>query len=446
MNAGYYSTAWNDIKSTPKWLSKMFLLALIQLIPIFGSIVVNGYLYGWARDVAWGVRGPLPAKIFGNEDGKLYSRGFFVIVLGFVLGLVPAALYFLYMLASGVGTYSFLDINNNAPNFGAYAGFSALGMVFYILYYVMLAIVAVVQWVGSMRISIYGTLSSGFQLKKIWAMLRHDFLGILKIIGMVLITSLIWGMIIGAVFTILFFVFLAISIAAVGGSYSSVSGSFDSSIVGFILAFGGISVVLFLIVYYVALVGGTWIEALMVRALGYWTMQFDVPSWRGQDDPMPFQLVPNPQSASAPYQAPPPSYPTQGPAGAPQGPGGAPQAYQPPQGVYPYGGQAPQQGAQPYQAPGSPQGGYPNQATPPQGGQWPQGAQPYQATPSPGGEWPQGAQPYQVAPPQGGQSWQGQQQVPTPKGESGTADDVTTMLSPEETTPNTDPGNTKTDK
>ena len=30
--------------------------------------------------------------------------------------------------------------------------------------------------------------------------------------------------------------------------------------------------------------------ALAIRAVGHWTCQFDVANWRGQDDPMPFEL------------------------------------------------------------------------------------------------------------------------------------------------------------
>ena len=77
MQIKYLSTAWNDIRQSPGWLAKALLLGLVACIPIFGWIVVYGYLYGWARDMAWGVHAPLPARIFGNEDGKLYSRGFF---------------------------------------------------------------------------------------------------------------------------------------------------------------------------------------------------------------------------------------------------------------------------------------------------------------------------------------------------------------------------------
>ena len=92
MQIKYLSTAWNDIRQSPGWLAKALLLGLVACIPIFGWIVVYGYLYGWARDMAWGVHAPLPARIFGNEDGKLYSRGFFVLVIAFVFSLLPGVI------------------------------------------------------------------------------------------------------------------------------------------------------------------------------------------------------------------------------------------------------------------------------------------------------------------------------------------------------------------
>ncbi|MEG0620528.1 MAG: DUF4013 domain-containing protein [Raoultibacter sp.] len=101
MQAGYFKTAWEDIKNSPGWVGKVFLLALVMLIPIFGQIVLAGYLYGWARDKAWGVHSPLPAHVFGNVDGKLYSRGFFVFVLGLVCALVPFFVQILFGMFTG---------------------------------------------------------------------------------------------------------------------------------------------------------------------------------------------------------------------------------------------------------------------------------------------------------------------------------------------------------
>ena len=84
MEKGYFSAAWGDITKSPGWFSKILRMGLLCLIPIFGLLVVYGYLYGWARDIAWNVHRPMPDKIFGNEDGNLYKRGFFILVIGFV--------------------------------------------------------------------------------------------------------------------------------------------------------------------------------------------------------------------------------------------------------------------------------------------------------------------------------------------------------------------------
>ena len=83
---------------------KLILLSLLSFVPIFGWLVVLGYLYGWARDIAWDVHGPMPKHIFGNEDGKLYSRGFFAMVIGFVFMLAPWVLEAVWGGVMGLGT------------------------------------------------------------------------------------------------------------------------------------------------------------------------------------------------------------------------------------------------------------------------------------------------------------------------------------------------------
>ncbi len=104
MQTGYFNAAWQDIKNTPGWFGKLILLSLLSFVPIFGWLVVLGYLYGWARDIAWDVHGPMPKRIFGNEDGKLYSRGFFAMVIGFVFMLAPWVLEAVWGGVMGLGT------------------------------------------------------------------------------------------------------------------------------------------------------------------------------------------------------------------------------------------------------------------------------------------------------------------------------------------------------
>lgn len=306
MQAGYFSTAWNDIKSTPGWVGKMFLLALVTFIPVFGPIAVLGYLYGWARDAAWGVQGPMPKQIFGNEDGKQYSRGFFILVLGIVLALIPMALMFIGMILSafGVGMVGMSSSGSASSNVGVIAVMGIISLVLFLVSVVVGFALIFIQWVGSMRISIYGRISAGFQLKKIWAMIRKDTVGILKIFGMLLLLSFILGTIFTVIYYIVYTVVMLVTLGVAGTSVigSANSGSFDGSIIGFILAAGFIGLLFYSIFIYLEMVIYIWMEAMVVRALGYWTRQFDVPAWRGQDDPMPFELQQAAQAAQAPYQ------------------------------------------------------------------------------------------------------------------------------------------------
>ena len=338
MQAGYFKTAWSDVKNSGGWFGKILLLSLVAFIPVFGAIAIAGYLYGWARDIAWGIHGPMPKHIFGNEDGKLYSRGFFVLVIGFVFALLPWAIELVWAFVMGFGSLTF------GYSYGGYSGgtflFGGLMTLVFTALTVATAFAAMLfQWVGSMRMSIYGRLSAGFQFSKMWAMIRHDFGGLMRIFGMCILLSVIVSVVISVLFTIVIFVTVLIGIAATGGNLRA--DHFDGTVIGWIIAFGGLAIVGSLLVSYIAIAASMFIATLVVRALGYWTRQFDVPAWRGQDDPMPFELhAAAARQAQPPYQHP----------GQPMGSQGHGQPY-PPQGqsagMYgqPVGqcGQAPQQ-------------------------------------------------------------------------------------------------------
>lgn len=354
MQAGYFKTAWNDVKNSEGWFGKLLLLSLIAFIPIFGAIVIAGYLYGWARDIAWGMRGPLPKHIFGNEDGKLYSRGFFVLVIGFVFALLPWIIEFVWAFVMGFGSLTFGHSYGYSGGSFVFGGFVSL--IFVALTVVTAFAAMLFSWVGSMRMSVYGRLSAGFQFNKMWAMIRHDFGGLMRIFGMFVLLTVIVSAVISILFTIIIFVTVFIGVAVTGGNLRA--DYVDGTVIGWILAFGGFAIVGSLLVSYVTMVVSMFIGALVIRSLGYWTRQFDVPAWRGQDDPMPFELhAAAARQAQQPYQPPRQAagqgygqpYQPQGqsyqPQGQPQPSGPYGQPYQP---VPPQGAGAPQQGyAQP---------------------------------------------------------------------------------------------------
>lgn len=306
MQKGYFSTAFNDLKNSPKWVGKMFLLALVGLIPIFGQMVIYGYFYGWARDIAWGVHAPLPKRIFGNEDGKLYSRGFYILVLTIVLALIPGVIIGISNAVAGLGVASVVSTSrSNSSSYAAIGVFGFISIIIMIIGYIAMFIIMFFEWVGSMRISIYGQLSAGFQLKKSWAMMRKDSGGILRIFGM----YLLMGVVLGVILSIIIMIFSVI-FGIVGGfalidvlSYSS-SRYYSSVNWGLVAAAIVVGILLFIIFMYVAYVLSMIVMAVLTRALGYWTRQFDVPSWRGKNDPMPFEVQAQQSAAQVPYAPP----------------------------------------------------------------------------------------------------------------------------------------------
>ena len=278
----YFDSAWNDIKHTPGWFGKMCLLALISLIPIFGAIVLGGYLYGWAREMAWGVHEPMPEKIFGNEDGKLYRRGFYLLVFDIVLALILAAILGIVGLIPGMAATSTLSgYGDMGITFVNYS------VVYYIIYIALIIVQSFALWIGSMRISIYDRLSSGFQFSKMWAMYKHEPMGLWKIFGMQLIVGLVIGFVLSIVFTFALSGALIGAVSAVGLTVSDYSNA--EAVMRLFMAAGPAFIVILLIMIYVFMVAGVFLETLAARALGYWTMQFEVPRWRGQDEPMPFE-------------------------------------------------------------------------------------------------------------------------------------------------------------
>lgn len=285
MQTGYFNAAWHDIKNSPGWFGKLVILSLVSLIPIFGAIVVGGYLYGWARDIAWNVHGPMPAHVFGNEDGKLYSRGFFVMVIGIVCALIPWAIEMIWAFATGAGSYA---LGGSHGGFFAFFGLSSLVFSLFSLAAGFFAILF--TWVGSMRMSVYGRLAPGLQFGKIWAMIRHDFSGLLRILGMYILLWIGASIALFILFMIVLLVGMLVGFAVTGGNMNINSSHPDGAIMAMIASISGVVILLMIVYGVLAMAMGVFISAMTIRAMGYWTRQFEIHAWRGQDDPMPFEM------------------------------------------------------------------------------------------------------------------------------------------------------------
>lgn len=300
MQQGYYSAAWSDIKNSPGWFGRICLMGLLSAIPVFGAMVCYGYSYGWARDIAWNVHRPMPNRLLGNEDGKLYYRGICAFLIFGAAGLV-----------SGIPSFVLGD--------------SSLGVLVVVAISLFLSVFACI---GAMRMAIYARLSAGFQLKKMWTMMSHDFNGFLRIVGMTALLSLIFFAAFCIAICIPILIFMLIAVLAAGadlgallyaGTYPIDAGNANAIASGFVLF-----AVLMIVVCYAASCVSCWISLVQARAMGYWVRQFDVASWRGQNDPMPFEAVRSAAAAVQVQQPVPSSFgcaACEGAAGAPSGQG-----------------------------------------------------------------------------------------------------------------------------
>ena len=284
----YFQSSWNDIKHSKGWFGRLCLLALVNIIPIFGQIVTLGYLYGWAREMAWGSRQPMPEHIIDNRDGKFWRRGWFALIVSAAFALVAAIVMGVGQAMQGGGYIGVADGRSQGIVFTG-GWMMVAGMMVYALGWIANLFLQMFVWIASMRVSIYDRLSAGFQLGKIWKMFRHDTGGMFKIFGMNLLISVLIGLVVALVYAVvlLFTVLFGVTVAGIDGS-----GSLDSSLVTPLFgAFGIVAVIFVMAVVFFTIVGVLFVDALTVRAMGYWTSQFDVAQWRGQDDPMPFEIA-----------------------------------------------------------------------------------------------------------------------------------------------------------
>ncbi len=277
---GYFSLAFYDVVESPGWVGKCILLSLVLMIPVFGFIVVLGYLFGWARDIAWRVHRPFPSRIFGNEDGMLYKRGaqlFAIVIIYAIIALIIQEIF----SSLAVGTMAILPFG-----FGLNNGLAALSVVsalnkwgiFALGSFVITCACMLLSWVALMRSALYGTFRAAFQPSRLFELIKYDCVGLLKILGMAIIVSLMTGLI-ALVVTFV--------VGVLCGIVTAITAVTPLVLFAVVLVFA----IVFSIIL-IALMAQVFTLAMIARAMGYWFSQFNVADWGSQDSPLPAQCIP----------------------------------------------------------------------------------------------------------------------------------------------------------
>lgn len=307
MNGKYYRTSMDDIKSSEGWFGKICLLGLISFIPVFGQMTLYGYAYEWAHKAAWGIKDSLPKKIYSRPNSKMLRWGWFAVVITIVFALIPGIISGIgeAMTSAGTATTAVSAYGHAVANTGnvVLAGFG--GLISFIG--AILALFAgIFAWVGIMRMTMYDRLGTGLQFGKVWAMIKHDFGGLMRILGMALLWGLIFFIIFVIISTVLIVAIASIALIPILSTASGVVPS-ESAIIGYVFSAFVILFPVFVLLGYIAMVAMAFIQLLVSRALGYWMRQFDVASWGTKDAPLPFELAAQQQQQQAYYAAPQPA-------------------------------------------------------------------------------------------------------------------------------------------
>lgn len=217
----------------------MLLLGLVQVVPVVGRIAVLGSQFRWAREAAWRISRPFS---FGHEEHegilRLGGIAFIVELLGSI------CLTTLFFIVAGLP-------------------FVGQGLVLVLIPSATAAILFIL--VMEMRCVLYESLEPITQFKQAWQLLKTDDQGALRIWGMTLLTLVPPAL--GALLQLgLFLIAAAIS---PGDAVTVVTMAISSCI------------------WLLISVGEVFVGTIILRALGYWTAQFDPASWGSSEEGLP---------------------------------------------------------------------------------------------------------------------------------------------------------------
>ena len=266
----YYKRSMMLLRRDQGWIKPLLVLAAARFVPLVGPLGVSGYALEWARLTAWGV--DASPKQHSVQVGTCIKAGW----RGFLAALVPLVVVICLTLGMGALTESDTALSGIASLLniciGAFGGILAI--------------------ICALHATIYQKFTAGWRFGRIAGMLRENFQGYLRIVGLRLVVQLILGIIAA-------FISMSLLVGLLGEfftrygmwAYSDVlsqlrvSEVFDAMAdLMRILRDQAPVLALFLLVTSVC---DTFVDLISHTAVGLWMRQFSVPQWGRDTDPLP---------------------------------------------------------------------------------------------------------------------------------------------------------------
>lgn len=259
---GYFSRSWALLTKDKGWIKPLLVMGISSIVPIVGALGVSGYILEWARLTAWGVDSAPKQK--GVDVGQCIKsgwRGFLAAAgWGLALGVINAALTWLF---DGSTFASLITL--------------PIG-----------ALAAPILAVCSLRATIYQSAGAGYQANRIFEMVKRDFSGFLKVVGMYLLISAV----VALAATVCILALLLPAIVHVGllasqYEYGGYSGGSSVYVVDRLLSMFTGMLPIIVVMGYLFSVMESFMASMLYTGLGLWMRQFNVPAWGASADPLP---------------------------------------------------------------------------------------------------------------------------------------------------------------
>lgn len=178
---GYVAESFGEFFGDRSWLLKSFLGGLVLLVPLLGSILVDGYGLRWMRLTAWRVDDGLPAIDNPEQLLKTGWRAFLVRLAWAVASLLP-----LTVLA--IAAFAILSITSRDGDMTVATAFA--GILTGIALLVTVIAVSLLASVAVVRSALYERFGAGLNLGEIRQMIRGNRRGFLAVVGVSLLGTL----------------------------------------------------------------------------------------------------------------------------------------------------------------------------------------------------------------------------------------------------------------
>lgn len=278
-----FSRSWKLMTSESGWFKPLLIMAVAVLVPVAGALGAMGYVYEWARLLAWGADSAPKRK--DVHVGGLIGAGWRVFLVALVWMLVWLVAYVVLIF---IGVF----------------GGPLLVMLFAVVGYVALFFYVPLIMASAMRASIYTKASAGLNPARAFELVRRDPKGAFAIMGV----QLLAGLVAGVVSFLVNFAMRAAVAPYVGLYTTSAAQMADPNFMSalFFQLYPAAILIFIPLAYLFSVVSMGW-SLFSAGALGLWMRQFNLPAWGGPSDPLPAagplpQSTPVTPSAQQPVQ------------------------------------------------------------------------------------------------------------------------------------------------